>query len=183
MGDNEERLATDVEEPEAAETAAAEAKGFSLGKLIEWLLSNMITVVVAVVLSVIVSFFIINSVMSKKSEEVYRTVKITPKPQPLAIFMLDDFRINTADIDEPRFVRVKINLGYNAGNRQLQNELVERKIQIRDVVLRILNRKEKRDIDTVEGKERLKEEIKKEINNILINGEIEDVYFDEFVIS
>ncbi|NPV39530.1 MAG: hypothetical protein HPY78_09685 [Brevinematales bacterium] len=181
MGENEDvRLEDETESPEAA---AEEARGFSLGKLIEWILSNMITVIVAVVLSVVVSFFIMNSIMSKKSEEVYKTVKITPKPAPLAIFMLDDFRINTADIDEPRFVRVKINLAYNQGNKQLQNELVERKVQIRDVVLRILNRKEKRDIDTVEGKERLKEEIKKEVNNILINGEIEDVYFDEFVIS
>jgi|YNPMSStandDraft_2_1061718.scaffolds.fasta_scaffold00176_32 flagellar FliL protein len=183
MGDNEEVRDVDVEETEAPESAIAEAKGFSLGKLIEWILSNMITVIVAVVISVVVSFFIINAVTSKKSEEVYRTVKITPKPAPLAIFMLDDFRLNTADIDEPRFVRAKIILGYNGGNKQLQTELVERKVQLRDIVLRILNRKEKRDIDTEEGKERLKEEIKKEINNILVNGEIEEVYFDEFVIS
>lgn len=181
MGENEDiRLEDDTPSPEET---VAEAKGFSLGKLIEWILSNTITVIVAVVIAVVVSFFIMNSMISKKSEEVYRTVKITPKPAPLAIFMLDDFRINTADIDEPRFVRVKINLAYNQGNKQLQNELVERKIQLRDVILRILNRKEKRDIDTVEGKERLKEEIKKEINNVLMNGEIEDVYFDEFVIS
>ena len=46
-----------------------------------------------------------------------------------------------------------------------------------------LNAKEKQDIDEPLEKENLKEEIKKQINNILKDGEIEDVYFDEFVIS
>lgn len=172
-----------VETEEKPEEAPAAASGFSIGKLIEWLLSNLIPVIVAVVLSTIIAFILVRTSVSKKSEEVYKTVRLAPKPNPLTIFSLDDFRVNTADIDEPHFLRVKLGLGYNAENKKLATELPSRKEQIRDIILKILNSKEKQDIDEQVEKDRLKDEIKKEINNVLINGEIEDVYYDEFIIS
>lgn len=157
--------------------------GFSIGKLIEWLLSNMIPIIIAVVLSTVVAFLMIRGSLAKKSEEVYKTVKLAPKPQPLIIFKLDEFRINTADIDEAHFVRLRVNLAYDGKNKKLAQELSQRVEQLRDIIIRVLNSKEKQDIDEPIEKEELKEELKKQINNILSSGEIEDIYYDEFVIS
>ncbi len=175
------------EEIQVEEEAPAQEEqpkpGFSIGKLIEWLLSNMIPIIIAVVLSTVVAFLMIRGSLAKKSEEVYKTVKLAPKPQPLVIFKLDEFRINTADIDEVHFVRLRVNLAYNGKNKKLATELAQRIEQLRDIIIRVLNSKEKQDIDEPIEKEELKEELKKQINNILSSGEIEDIYYDEFVIS
>ena len=170
-------------EEEAPAQEEQPKQGFSIGKLIEWLLSNMIPVIIAVVLATVISFLMIRGTVTKKSEEEYRTVKLAPKPAPLVIFKLDEFRINTSDVDESHFVRLKMNLAYDGKNKKLATELSQRIEQIRDIVIRILNSKEKQDIDEPIEKEELKEEIKKQINNILSSGEIEDIYYDEFVIS
>lgn len=181
MADDQEEVQTEVEEP--AQEAQAPAGGFTIGKLIEWLLSNMIIVIISVVLAVVISFIMIKALTSQKSEEVYKTVQLAPKPAPLVIFPLDEFRVNTADLDEPHYIRVKINLAYDEKNKKLATELPQRTKQFRDIVLQILNSKEKQDIDEQIEKERLKDEIKKSINNVLTSGEIEDVYYEDFIIS
>ncbi len=180
MGEPED---IDLDSGEEVGVEEAPAEGFSIGKLIEWLLANMIPVIVAVVLSTIIAIILVRTSVSKKSEEEYKTVKLRPKPAPKAIFPLDDFKLNTADVNEPHFIRMVVSLGYNDENKKLVTELAARKIQIRDKILYILSSKEKEDIDSATEKEFLKEEIKKAINNMLTSGEIEAVYYDEFVIS
>ncbi len=173
----------DIDTGEDVGVDEAPSEGFSIGKLIEWLLANMIPVIVAVVLSTIIAIILVRTNVSKKSEEQYQTVKLRPKPPPKTIFPLGDFKLNTADINEPHFIRLTISLGYDGDNKQLITELANRKVQIRDKILYILSSKTKDDIDSASEKEFLKEEIKKSINNIMTSGEIEAVYYDEFVIS
>jgi flagellar FliL protein len=180
MGEPEDIKVESEEQPQESGTGAT---GFSIGKLIEWVLSNMIPVIVAVVLSAVIAFIMIRVSVAKKSEEIYKTVQLAPKPAPYGVFAIEEFRVNTADIDETHFIRVKIGLAYDEGNKKLFAELPQRNQQIRDVLLQILNSKQKQDVDEQIEKERLKDEIKKAINNILVNGEIEDVYYEDFVIS
>src|SRR5208283_4420828 len=130
----------------------------------------------------ILAYILILSTKSKNQEEIYQTVTLAPKPAPYQIFPLDDFRVNTADADEPHFMRVKLSLAYDGQNKKLALELTERTQQIRDIILTILNSKEKQDIDTESEKEGLKEEIKKQINNVLTTGVINDIYYDQFIV-
>ncbi len=179
MGEPEEIQVEPEEQPQEQQPKA----GFSIGKLIEWLLSNLIPVIIAVVISTILAYILIQATRSKASEEIYKTVQLQPKPAPYMIFQLDDFRLNTADVDEPHFLRVKLSLAYDGQNKKLATELSERTQQIRDIILTILNSKEKQDIETESQKEGLKEEIKKQINNVLTTGVINDIYYDEFIVS
>jgi len=181
MGENQD-FAVNPEEPGGQEPEQ-KSTGFSFGKLIEWLLSNLIPVIIAVVLSTIIAFILIKTTVSKKSEEVYKTTTLTQKPSPLAPFTIGDFRLNTADIDEPHYIRVSIVLGYEEGEKKLPGELSSRQTQMRDIIFRLLNSKTKDQLDEAIEKDRLKEEIMKAINNVLQNGEIKDVYYTEFVIS
>ena len=181
MADEQEEVQAEVDEP--SQEAPAASSGFTIGKLIEWLLSNMIIVIISVVLAVIISFVMIKALSSQKSEEVYKTVQLAPKPAPLVIFPMDEFKVNTADLDEPHFIRLKLSLAYDEKNKKLATELPMRSKQFRDIILQILNSKEKQDIDEQIEKERLKDEIKKAINNVLTSGEIEDVYYEDFIIS
>lgn len=168
---------------ETAQPEEEQKTGFSIGKVIEWLLANMIPVIISVVLCTIISIIIVKSSVSKRGEEELQTAQISPKPMPLTIFPLGDFKVNTADIDETHFVRLTLSLGYNIENKKLQTELASRKTEMRDIVLGILNSKEKSDLDSDVEKDRLKDEIMKAINNVLRDGEVEAVYYDEFVIS
>ncbi|MGA2143044.1 MAG: flagellar basal body-associated FliL family protein [Brevinematales bacterium] len=180
MGEPEEiQVETEEQPPEGQQPKA----GFSIGKLIEWLLSNLIPVIIAVVISTILAYILILSTKSKNQEEIYKTVALAPKPAPYQVFPMDDFRVNTADKDEPHFMRVKLGLAFDADNKKLSLELTERTPQIRDIIMSILNSKEKQDLDPESAKEGLKEEIKKEINNILTTGVIVDIYYDQFIIS
>lgn len=181
MADEPENINVEPEEP--AQEQNQRSGGFSIGKLIEWLLSNMIPIIVAVVLATVIAFIMIRTSLSKKQDEVYKTVQLAPKPAPWTIFPLEDFKVNSADVDEPHFVRVKLSIAYNGENKKLSTELPQRTQQVRDIIIQILNSKEKQDIDEQIEKEHLKEELIKAINNILTSGEIEDIYYDEFVIS
>lgn len=182
MGENQD-FAVNPEEPGGAPEGEPKSSGFSFGKLIEWLLSNLIPVIIAVVLSTIIAFILVRTSVSKKSEEVYKTTTLTQKPNPLSTFPLGDFRMNTADIDEPHFIRVTVELAYEENEKKLPTELAQRSIQIRDITFRLLNSKTKDQLDEAVEKEHLKEEIMKAVNNVLQNGEIKDVYYTEFVIS
>jgi flagellar FliL protein len=182
MGEQQD-FAVNPEEPSGAPEGEPKSAGFSIGKLIEWLLSNLIPVIIAVVVSTIIAFILVRTSVTKKSEEVYKTQTLTQKPNPMATFPLGDFRMNTADIDEPHFIRVAIELAYDDNDKKLPTELAQRNIQLRDIVFRLLNSKTKDQIDEAVEKERLKEEIIKAVNNVLQNGEIKDVYYTEFVIS
>ena len=64
-----------------------------------------------------------------------------------------------------------------------QPELDKLKPAIRDLIIRILSSKTVPEISTSKGKEKLKQEIAKQINAILSTGEIRHVYFTAFVIQ
>lgn len=173
----------DVEVGEEAAPEEEASQGFSIGKVIEWLLANMIPVIIAVVLSTIIALIITRTSNTKKGQELIMTTTVQEKEEPLTPFPLEDFKVNTADVDDPHFVRLNLSLGYDVDNKQLIDELTARQSQIRDIILGIISAKEKTDIDEQTEKEWLKIEIMNAINNVLRYGEIEAVYYDEFVIS
>jgi flagellar protein FliL len=185
MADENEEMQVEQPEKENEEAPAAGA-GFSIGKLIEWLLSNMIPVIVAVVLSTIIAVIIVKASSTGRAaaDEKYKTLTLQPKAEPLTTLNLDEFVLNTADIDEPHYLRVELSLAYEGeNNKKLAAELPKRKEQIRDIILKILSQKEKQDIDEQFERDRVKDEIKKEINNILRDGSVEEIYIRKFIIS
>ncbi|MGL4561501.1 MAG: flagellar basal body-associated FliL family protein [Brevinema sp.] len=146
-------------------------------------LGYFISVLVSIIFSVTIMFLVFNGKGKKQRDEDVITVQLQPKPAPLSYFDVGEFRLNTADIDSSYFIRITLSLGYNNEHKSLHNELVSRTTQIRDLILNLLNTKEKNQLDEYLEKEQLKEEIKRNINNIMINGEIEAVYYTEFQIS
>ncbi len=137
----------------------------------------------SVAISVIIMFVVFRGGASKGRNENAIATQLQPKPAPLAYYDLGEFRINTADRDANHFVRVAMQLGYDPDNKPLHSELVARQVQIRDVILNILNSKEKNQIDEYLEKEQLKEEVRRTINSLLTSGEIGAVYYTEFTIS
>ncbi len=181
--EDEEELKETEGAGEEEEKKPAEKKGpKGLSSGIVKILLYVIGIIILIAISVTISYIVASKTAEKPDkisiEQTYKNV--TP---PYDTLRLTDFTINTADIDEQHVIRVTIALAYTQKDAAVSAELLQREAQIRDIINRILGSKRKDEIDSVEGKENLKNEIKNAINNILINGKIKDVYFIDFFIS
>jgi len=97
------------------------------------------------------------------------------------IYPLDPFTVNLKSSGASRYLKCTIQLEIDAP--ETQPELDKMKPLIRDIIIRILSSKNVPQISTAKGKEKLKEEIKKNINVKLSTGEIRNIYFTAFIIQ
>jgi len=138
--------------------------------------------ILLIVVSVIISWLVVkNYTSSRLNIEDQRWEE--KKPDPLSILTIGDFKLSTADVEEPHFARISISFGYGQKDMKLVTELNARKVQIIDLIYSICAKLKKEDIDEPEEREELKERIKDEVNRILQMGEIKAVYFTEFSIT
>lgn len=97
-------------------------------------------------------------------------------------YPLDPFTANLAQGDGPkRYIRISMVLKFNKETKK--EEIDARKPQISDVIISMLNAKRSEDLLKKEGKEYLKEEIKTSINNFLVDGKLEDIFYVGFQIN
>ncbi|MDA3811379.1 MAG: flagellar basal body-associated FliL family protein [Spirochaetaceae bacterium] len=80
--------------------------------------------------------------------------------------------------EKPKVYNVKIDLGYENGNKKIQTELNKRKIELTDLVRMFLSSLTEEQF-LIDNQDVLKEKIRKKINEILIEGEIIEVYMLE----
>jgi flagellar FliL protein len=97
-------------------------------------------------------------------------------------FVIPSFSANLAQGEGPRrFIRISLTLKYSKETKK--TELEERKAQISDTIISMLNAKRPEDLLTKDGKDYLKEELKLSINSFLVDGKITDVYYTAFQIN
>ena len=97
------------------------------------------------------------------------------------IFPLDPFIVNIYDGQELRYLKVKVELEMVAP--AIKAEIDGRLAPIRDSVLILLSAKTLQDIQDVQGKNALKEEILGAINKNISPGKIVKIYFTDFVVQ
>ena len=97
------------------------------------------------------------------------------------IYSLETFVVNLSEKGGKRYLKAKIEVEYT--REEVLPELESRLPQIRDVVLLILSSKTMLNIQTIEGKLNLKNELISKINQILKTGSIRGLFFTEFVIQ
>lgn len=97
------------------------------------------------------------------------------------IFPLDPFIVNIYDGQELRYLKVKVEL--EMVGPAIKAELDGRIAPIRDSILILLSAKTLQDIQDVQGKNTLKDEILGAINKNIPPGKIAKVYFTDFVVQ
>ena len=99
--------------------------------------------------------------------------------EPL-VFTMDKFTVNL-DGYPRRIIQTEINL------LLLDKDGFEQVIRLgskgRDSVVRILNGKQFSEVETLQGKLKLKEQISTSLNDLMVEGVIKDVYFSEFIVK
>ncbi len=97
------------------------------------------------------------------------------------MYSLNSFVVNLAEAGSNRYLRVTMELELD--NELLKTELEQRLPQVRNAMLMILPTKKTADINTVDGKLAMRDQLIDEINSFLTTGEVTNIYFTEFVIQ
>ena len=105
----------------------------------------------------------------------------SPDAPPL-IFTMDKFTVNLSG--EPRKT-IRIEVNFEMLGKDGFEEIIsyDNRAKARDRIVSILNRKQFAELESLQGKLHLKDQIAMELNNLLDQGVIKDVYFTEFVVQ
>lgn len=177
MGDDEKNVVDiDEEEGEGVEETPVST---SPSKIIK-ILFYIVGAVILVLLIIGISYIVTKNVQEQKYVR-EQAIVVAPPPPPLAHFDLPSFSVTTRDT-EPHFIKITVALGYEE-SIELNAELVRRTPQFQHIINVLLSGKKFENLDTVEDKINLSEEIKAHINMILMAGKVKEVYFREIVIN
>jgi flagellar FliL protein len=103
------------------------------------------------------------------------------------VYRLDTLIVNLADQGGKRYLRVTMELELKANeeidNSEVIEEIEQRLPQLRDTILMVLPTKQYADISTTPGKIALRDEIIAKLNPFLKKGQIDKLYFTEFVVQ
>ena len=97
------------------------------------------------------------------------------------IYPLEPFIVNIYDGQEIRYLKLKVE--FELAGAEAKAELDAKQAPLRDAVLVLLTTKTLRDIQDLQGKNQLREEILSAVGRILAPGKVTRVYFTDFVVQ
>ena len=128
--------------------------------------------------------YFLGSQSSFSQDSVISETKVD-KPEKKAelgmIFPMEPFIVNLLDKGGKRYLKVKMEL--EIPTEHLAEEITRRKAQLRDTILLLLTSKTFEDVNRLDGKFQLRNELIFGINQILQSGKIQTLYFTEFVVQ
>ncbi len=99
------------------------------------------------------------------------------------VVTLDQFTVNlsTSVGTPPRFARVMIAL--EVPSVETSAEITQKMAPVRNAIIDLFNSKRPADLQTGEGRNFLKEEIRNALNSFLVTGKVKGVFFSNFAVS
>ncbi|EMN49672.1 flagellar basal body-associated protein FliL [Leptospira interrogans str. L1207] len=158
------------------------AEGGGTSPIIKWLL-YVAGAILGIIIVAVIAMIVAKETATKTFTQMKNVALVKPPP-PLANYnFTEEFRINTSDKGEAHFVKMKLAFGIAKEDQTLSAELAERNAQMRDLINLIVGRKSKDELINIEDQLDLREEIKAQVNHILTEGKIQEVYFTEFIVN
>jgi flagellar FliL protein len=143
--------------------------------------------VVLVAVVAVSAFYLFKGGSSKESapkaeqgEKAEKTEK-GEKGEASNMYALDPFIVNIYDGQELRYLKLKLEVELSGA--EVKNELTARQAELRDAVLAILTTKTMQDIQFLQGKNQLKQEIMAAVTKMLSPGKVKQIYFTDFVVQ
>ena len=97
------------------------------------------------------------------------------------VMTLDEFLVNLSDPGSDHFLKVTVGLELDKSKGKTAESLKEETPAIRDAVLTALSSQTRDQVTPIKGREKLKADIKKNVNEALGEDDVQDVYFTNFV--
>lgn len=98
-----------------------------------------------------------------------------------SVYPMEPFIVNIYDGQDLRYLKLKVEFEMATGS--VKGELDAKQAPLRDAILVLLTTKTLRDIQDLQGKNQLREEILTAIGKILAPGKVTRVYFTDFVVQ
>jgi len=103
-------------------------------------------------------------------------------PQGALLFTFEPFFVPLAGSSgEKNFL--KISMSVELSSPALQPEIKEKLLVLRRSLYGLISNKRMEDIDSLEGRVRLKKDIAEKMNILLNSGTVKEIYFSEFIIQ
>jgi len=72
-------------------------------------------------------------------------------------------------------------VSFEVKTAEVEREILDREVELQSVILGIIGEKTREELGTHQGIVEVKREVKRQVNNVLAKGKVEDVYFRDFV--
>jgi len=123
-----------------------------------------------------------NSAESSEGAEVKEKKQASHSPQ--GVISLEPFLVNLKDPPGSHYLRIRVDIGLT--KKLTDSEAKEKGAlisQVRHALVVILTSKTSEELLTVEGKEKLRQEVKEACSRLFTDPQVVDVYFSEFIIQ
>ena len=97
------------------------------------------------------------------------------------VMTLDEFLVNLSDAGSDHFLKVTVGLELDKAKGKTAEGLKEQTPAIRDAILTALSSQSRDAVTPVKGREKLKADIKKDVNEALGEEDVQNIYFTNFV--
>jgi len=159
--------------------ANGDGKGFN--RLLQ--LAVVINLASVVLMAVVLTLGVV--IVKAKLNPVKTPTKDFPLPGPTAAISDQVYNLGEPN----RYLKATILLEMDSEKKSdkemagLNEEVKKRESQIRDIVIRVISGKTYREVNSPQGKEQLKDELKTRINEVLSRGEIKRIMFTSFAVQ
>lgn len=102
------------------------------------------------------------------------------RPSQAAVYTMEKFTVNLDGLPK-RVIQAELNL--EMLDQEGFEEVVRLGPQARDAIVRLFNGKRYDELETIQGKLILKDQIATTLNAFLTEGVVKDIYFSEFVVQ
>ena len=109
------------------------------------------------------------------------TSRSTDYSQIGPMYPMDQYIVNLYNEGSSRYLKTTINFELSVA--ELSVEMDTKKPLIRDIVIKTLSAKTYEEISTIRGKESLKDELAMKVNQVLSDGQVNNLFFTDFVIQ
>lgn len=142
----------------------------------------ILVIIIAILALAVTAFYFVNKVYFNEAGEDNQEADASREaPPPYKMFGPQDFTVNLVNADQRRYLKATITLGFE--DKRLTKELEQRKAQVRDTIINVLRSQRVEDVLDISGTDRLRATMIAELNLILSNGEIKEIYFTDFLIQ
>jgi len=97
------------------------------------------------------------------------------------VYPLEPFIVNIYDGQEIRYLKLKVE--FELANAQVKPELDAKVAPLRDAILILLTTKTMQEIQDLQGKNQLREQILAAVGKIVAAGKVTKIYFTDFVVQ
>ena len=97
------------------------------------------------------------------------------------MYPMSQFVVNLLSESGGKYLKVALDI--ELSSEELAAEMDMKKSLVRDIIIRSLSSKTFEEVSTIKGKDRLKDEIVNQINDVLSDGQINNIFFTDFVVQ